>query len=188
MIPGGLKMKTIDALTAENFHDALVAKGRSPEIPDSADAYGWLIGSWELDVRHYLVDVTARKLRGEVHFSWVLEGRAVQDIWIMPRRLERPSEVDRTCNMYGTTIRVWDGSIQAWRVTWINPVSGSRDELVGRWIGKDVVQVGTRADGTPIRWIFTEIEPDSFRWIGEALERDGKTWKLQGEFRARRLQ
>ena len=24
------------------------AAGRSPEIPESADVYGWLIGSWEL--------------------------------------------------------------------------------------------------------------------------------------------
>jgi hypothetical protein len=29
----------------------LAAAGRSPDIPDSADAYGWLVGSWELEVR-----------------------------------------------------------------------------------------------------------------------------------------
>jgi hypothetical protein len=28
---------------------------------------------------------------------------------------------------------------------------------------------------------------DSFRWIGEALEPDGQTWKREGEFRAKRL-
>jgi len=66
-------------------------------------------------------------------------------------------------------------------------VTGRRDELIGRWGGKDVVQVGTHADGTPIRWMFTEIAPDSFRWTGEALQPDGKTWKLEGEFRARRI-
>jgi hypothetical protein len=35
--------------------------------------------------------------------------------------------------------------------------------------------------------MFTEITPDSFRWIGESLQADGKTWKLEGEFRARRM-
>jgi len=35
--------------------------------------------------------------------------------------------------------------------------------------------------------MFTEIAPDSFRWTGEALQPDGKTWKLEGEFRARRI-
>jgi hypothetical protein len=34
--------------------------------------------------------------------------------------------------------------------------------------------------------MFTEITPDSFRWTGEVLEPDGKTWKLEGEFRAHR--
>jgi hypothetical protein len=29
--------------------------------------------------------------------------------------------------------------------------------------------------------------PDWFHWIGEALEPDGQTWKLEGEFRARRM-
>jgi hypothetical protein len=49
------------------------------------------------------------------------------------------------------------------------------------------VQIGARIDGTPTRWRFTEITPQSFRWLGEALDQDGKTWKLEAEFRARRL-
>jgi len=59
--------------------------------------------------------------------------------------------------------------------------------LIGRWSGKDVVQVGTHANGTPIRWIFTEITRDSFRWTGEVLEVDGKTWKVEGEFLATKM-
>jgi hypothetical protein len=179
-------MKTLETEAQADFHGVLAAPGRSPEIPESADAYGWLIGSWELDVHHYRVDVTARRIKGEAHFGWVLEGRAVQDVWIMPRCSERSADLDKATNMYGTTLRVWDPSIQAWRVTWINPVTGRRDELIGRRIGGDVIQVGTHADGTPIRWVFTEITPDSFHWIGEALQPDGATWKLEGEFRAKR--
>jgi uncharacterized damage-inducible protein DinB len=166
--------------------NVLRATGPSPEIPESADAYGWLIGSWDLDVLHYSTDMSGQGLKAEAHFYWVLEGRAVQDVWIMPRRAERTELLDRAHNMFGTTLRVWDPSIQAWRVTWVNPVTGSRDELIGRRIGKDVVQIGTHADGTPIRWTFTDVTPDSFHWIGEALDPDGRTWKLQGEFRARR--
>lgn len=182
-------MTTIIAPKAEKlqFPTALAASGRSSEIPEASDLYGWLIGSWELDVCHYRVDVRDRHINGEVHFSWVLEGRAVQDVWIMPRRSERGPEPDKTCNMYGTTIRVWDPAIQAWRVTWINPVTASRNDLIGRWSGKDIVQVGATADGTPIRWIFSEITPESFRWTGEVLDADGETWKLQGEFLARRI-
>jgi hypothetical protein len=59
--------------------------------------------------------------------------------------------------------------------------------LIGRRVGNDVVQVGTHSDGTPIRWCFTEITPDSFRWTGEALDPDGRTWRLEAEFLARRM-
>jgi hypothetical protein len=161
------------------FHAVLAAPGRSPTIPDSMDVYGWLIGSWDLEV-------AASGLRGEVHFGWVLEGRAIQDVWIMPRRSDRTGNEETTQNMYGTTFRMWDPVIQAWRITWKNPAGGHYEEQIGRRIGADIVQVGARPNGTPTRWTFTEITPDSFRWLGEALEADGKTWKLEGEFRARR--
>ena len=180
-------MTTFDAKEMTDFRSGLAASGRSSEIPVPADIYGWLVGSWELEVCYYGLDVSARRIRGEARFAWVLEGRAVQDVWIMPRISERASELDRSMNMYGTTLRVWDPGIQAWRVTYINPVNGQRDELIGRRSGNDIVQIGTHADGTPIRWSFTEISENSFHWLGEALGPDGKSWKLEGEFRARRI-
>lgn len=172
----------------ENFIALLHARGRSPEIPESADVYGWLVGSWELEVLHYkAVELSTEKILGEAHFGWVLEGRAIQDVWIMPRASDRGPNLGPTNNMYGTTLRIWDPAIQAWRIRWFNPVTGHEERQTGRKIGDDIVQIGARADGTPTRWCFTEITPQSFRWLGEALESDGKTWKLEGEFRARRL-
>jgi hypothetical protein len=181
-------MPTIESEEKKNFRAVLAARGRSPEITESADAYGWLIGSWELDICHYWgVDVAARGIKGEAHFEWVLEGRAVQDVWIMPQHSQRPTNPDKTMNMYGTTFRVWDPSIRAWRITWINPAGDHREEQIGRRIDNDIIQIGARADGTPTRWRFTEITPDSFHWLGEALQPDGKTWNLEGEFRAKRM-
>jgi hypothetical protein len=169
------------------FLSMLAAPMRSPEIPESADLYGWLCGSWELDVLHYRgIDVGARGLKGEVHAARVLEGRAVQDVWIMPRVSDRSRENDREMNMFGTTLRSWDASIQAWRIQWTNPVRGHREEQVGRRNGREILQQGARADGTKTRWMFTEIEADSFRWRGEALYPDTATWVVEAEFIARR--
>lgn len=180
-------MTTMERQRLDGFHAALVSAERAPEISEADDVYGWLVGSWELDVLVYGVDVSERKIKGEAHFARTLEGRAVQDVWIMPRRVDRPSAVpDFAGNMYGTTLRIWDPAIQAWRVTWHNPVTGQRNELIGRWDGEDIAQVGTHANGAPIRWTFTEITPDSFRWTGEALQPDGKTWKVEGQFFAHR--
>jgi hypothetical protein len=171
----------------QGFVSLLTQSGRSEEIPASEDIYGWLVGSWELDVLHYrAVDVRAQQIRGEAHFAWVLEGRAIQDIWIMPSSSSRNSASDRTNNMYGTTLRVWDPGMHAWRIRWVNPVNGHEERQTGRRVGSEIVQIGARIDGTPTRWRFTEITPDSFHWIGEALESDGKTWKLEGEFLAHR--
>jgi hypothetical protein len=159
--------------------EALAASGRAPEIPEEMDVYGWLAGEWELDVIRYGVDVRDRNIKGRALFGWVLEGRAVQDVWIM--------KAENVVATYGMTIRVWDPAIAAWRVTWMNPITGRRDELIGTRVGKDIVQIGTHGDGTPIRWRFVDTTGDSFRWLGEALERDGETWKLEAEFHGRRI-
>ena len=116
--------------------ETLFAAGRAPEIPESADVYGWLVGGWDLDILTYWKDVSALGLKGEAHFAWVLEGRAVQDVWIMPRRSDRGGTYEHGVNSYGTTLRVWDAALQAWRVTWINPAQGARTELIGRRVGQ----------------------------------------------------
>jgi hypothetical protein len=178
---------TVNAEQGVDLFSLLGAPGRSTEIPESADVYGWLCGSWDLDVLHYRgIDVAARGLTGEVHAARVLEGRAVQDVWIMPRHEDRHAGSDKTMNMYGTTLRSWDASIQAWRIAWTNPASGHREEQVGHWNGGDILQEGTRADGTKTRWRFTEITADSFHWRGEALYPHKETWMLEGEFLAKR--
>jgi hypothetical protein len=45
MNAGGSKMTTIAIETQAGLATALIAPSRSPEIPEAADAYGWLIGS-----------------------------------------------------------------------------------------------------------------------------------------------
>ena len=181
-------MMTTNTLHRSELLAALPAAGRSSDVPASADAYGWLVGSWELDVlRYWAVDVSARGIKAEAHFAWVLEGLVMQDVWIMPRRQDRTGRLEKTMNMYGTTLRAWDESIDAWRITWVNPAGGHFEQQIGRLIGNDVVQIGVRPDGTPTRWRFTGITPLAFHWLGESLQPDGETWTLEGEFRATRM-
>ena len=166
------------------MHSALASASRSPDIPEAMDVYGWLVGSWELDVVGY--DDNVIRSTGEAHFAWVLEGRAVQDLFINPRRSDRGPQSPKFANWFGTTIRIYDPSIQAWRVNWFNPPDGIRAELIGRRSGNEIVQEGKVPDGTAIRWIFSDITENSCRWRGERLEPD-RTWRLQVEFRARRM-
>jgi hypothetical protein len=177
----------------EQSHNSLLqvlgSPSRSGELTDQEDIYGWLIGGWEASVYDYAEDGTAHVSSGEWHFGRVLEGRAIQDVWIAPPRSLRNGEtLSKQYNRYGASVRVYDREIGAWRVNWFNPVSGARNDLVGRRQGADIVQEGVNADGRKIRWSFKDITPTSFRWLGEFLESDGKTWRLEAEFRARRIE
>ena len=169
------------------MHTTLAASGRSLDIPEEMDLYGWLVGSWELDVVAYDDDGKVIHSSGEAHCAWVLEGRAVQDVFINPRRSKRGPDSPKFADWFGTTIRIYDPSIQAWRVNWSNPHDGIRAELIGRRRGKEIVQDGKFPDATPIRWTFSQITDDSFHWRGERRESDGKTWRLQVEFSGKRM-
>jgi hypothetical protein len=161
----------------------LVAPERSPDIPEADDIYACFLGAWDAEVSDRLPDGTWRKDRGEWHFGRVLEGRAIQDVWISPPLGERGG-AGRDWNRYGTSIRAYDPGLGAWRVVWINPVSGARNDLVGRRDGDRIVQEGVAADGRRYRWIFSEIAAESFRWTGES--ESGGEWVVEAEFRARR--
>ena len=173
--------------TIDTFLEIMSPASRSPDIDPEDDLYGFLIGSWELDVVAYPDDGDVTHSTAEAHAAWVLEGRAIQDVFINPQRCDRTADSPKFANWYGTTFRYFDPSIRAWRVFWFNPDDGVRAELVSHRRGKDIVQDGHFPDGTPIRWTFSEITSNSYRWRGERLEPDRKTWRLQVEFTARRI-
>jgi hypothetical protein len=169
-------------MTGDGFLTLLPSTARSSDIPEEADTYGWFVGSWDLDVVSHDDEGVTRRTSGEAHATRVLEGRAVQDVFINPRQSDRGPSMAAFANWFGTTLRIYDPALGAWRIWWFNPRDGVRAELVGRRRGQEIVQEGRFPDGTPIRWTFSEITPDSFRWRGERLEPDGKSWRLQVEF------
>jgi hypothetical protein len=168
------------------FAEALVAPGPAPDRTDNMGLYGWLIGSWRLDVTEFSADGSTRVRTGEWHFDWVLEGRALQDVWIVPARGERGADAVAAAEYYGTTFRVYDPRIDAWRIQWIDPVAQAYLAMIGRPSGEDIVQEGRDGAGGLRRWSFSQIRPDSFRWRGEVSADDGQSWFLNMEYFARR--
>jgi hypothetical protein len=157
-----------------SFIDALCAGGPAPDRADKLSLYGWLIGDWIMEAVIDLDDGTRYTGRGTIHFGWVLEGRAIQDVWVLPGIF------------YGTTLRVYDGGLDAWHILWSDPLRHFYSRQIGRAQGPDIVQEGKNDAGFPIRWRFTEITPDSFLWIGERSFDATETWQRQTEFHARR--
>ncbi|MDJ1501279.1 hypothetical protein [Xanthocytophaga agilis] len=173
-------------INSNAFIEALIFNQPSAELGDAASVYGWLVGSWQVEATDYLPDHSRKTIRGEWHFAWVLEGRAIQDLWIAPRRSERSSSLSHDQNRYGSTIRFYDQADKSWKINWFNPVNGNHTQLVGTKQGNDIVQNGKNAEGNLIRWVFTDIKPDTFRWYGEVSYDKGKTWQLEVEFLAQR--
>ncbi|MGJ4940032.1 hypothetical protein ACQR1W_05610 [Bradyrhizobium sp. HKCCYLS1011] len=170
-------------MTSSAFLDALGATGPSADRAGKMDLYGRFIGSWELDVTHFPENAPARRRNGEWHFGWVLEGRAIQDVWIVPSRGQRDPALP---GPYGTTLRIYDTSLDAWRIQWSDPVSQIFLQMIGRAEGPDIVQLGTDENGRLIRWSFREITEASFLWRGESSADQGAHWRLVTEFMARR--
>ena len=170
------------------FLDALRAEGPAPDRAGCMDLYAWLVGSWDLDVTEFGADGAVRRRPGEWHFGWVLEGRAIQDVWIVPPRgLRGPADAAGTQAEYcGTTLRIPDPRIEAWRIQYNDPVVQAHLAMIGRRQGADIVQDGTDSAGTPRRWSFSDITPGSFRWRGEVSTDGGATWQCHIEFLARR--
>jgi hypothetical protein len=162
-------------MRANSFTDALHSSSPAADRADKLKLYGRLIGRWTMDATVYRDDGTQHQGPGEIYFGWVLEGRAIQDVWILPGVF------------YGTTLRVYDPGIDAWHVLWSDPLRQVYTRQVGRAQGADIVQHGKNDASETVRWSFRDIRPDSFRWTGERSRDEGKIWQLQAEFFARRL-
>lgn len=171
-----------------DFPAVLHADGPDPERADALALYGRFVGSWDAEITAHGNDGISHHSDGEIHFGWVLQGRAVQDVWMIPRLAKRQSApvFPIAGNWYGTTLRVYDPTIEAWRITWIDPARNVFRQQIGRAQGADIVQEGTTETGALTRWSFTGITANSFHWLGETRPADSPAWRLLVEVRAQR--
>lgn len=169
----------------ESFASALISEKASPEIKEH-NIYDWLIGSWNVEAIDYLDNNEVIKLEGEWHFAYVLEGRAIQDVWIAPKRSLRTPHLKQPRNRYGSTLRYFDTETKKWCITWFNPVSSTSSKLYGWKENNKIIQEGKDEDGNVMRWTFDDITDKSFHWKGEISSDNGKTFNLQAEFFGKR--
>jgi hypothetical protein len=172
-----------------SLQEVLHAQQPAAELAPQLGLYAFLIGSWATQIKTR-DNGRVHEGAGEIHAGWVLEGRAIQDVWMIPRRTQRSATAPPlpvAGNWYGTTLRVFDPTLGAWRILWTDPATNNFVRQIGRADGNDIVQDGEHVNGTAMRWRFTDIKPASFHWIGEFM-RDGSTrWERQVEVFAERV-
>ena len=164
---------------------ALLVDRPAPDRSEQLELYSWLAGNWDIDVVVHGQAQGNQSKRGTISAGWVLEGRAIQDVFAVPGLF------------YGTSLRFYDPKIDAWQVFWIDPLKSVFFRMIGRARGKEIVNEGketpelARAYGLPadtnatVRWIFADITPHSFHWRSERTT-DGAHWIVQREYLARR--
>jgi hypothetical protein len=159
----------------------LQANELDPQFKEKLMLFGQFVGDWDIvECRSLKEDATWSKQRGELFWRWILEGRAVQDIWMTIDEKTNKSIPD------GTTVRFYDPKIDAWRSTWIAPRQGAVKAFIGKQVRSEIVLESKSAEGNPIKWIFSDITKDSFKWRAEETEDEGKSWTLYEEMKIRR--
>lgn len=181
-------MDTAISSNPRSFLEGLAANGPAAEYADQLMLYGQFVGDWLGEMTEFAPDGTITKSRWDIRFDWVLEGRAIQDLWITPVREGRKVGWSESGNRYSTTLRVYDPKIDAWHIIWINPPGGYITRQLARKVGDEIIQVGdVDASGSLIRWVYRDITRESFRWCNERSVDQGKNWQLVQEMRAKRL-
>lgn len=176
---GGPAMQP-DAL-AGALHSAAAAVPRAAAL----QLFGQFVGSWDLEWSGRDLCGQPARMTGELHVGWVLAGRAVQDVWIVPRH-DDPAE-GRAPGFHGTTVRFPDPDTGTWRSIWIDPPNGRVRVFRGRPAGSDIELISD--DEEPrLRWRFTDITPTSFRWTGELSADDETDWVFHQQMLATRTE
>jgi hypothetical protein len=155
--------------------DVLPALGPHPSLGDEASTFDRFIGTWDCQYMFHLDNGSTRQSKGEVRFGWVLDGQAIQDIWI-----SYPKEPGKERGI-GTTVRFFDTRAKTWRMIFVNPDYGAVLQVSGGSEGDRIVLRGVDDEGSMLRWSFNDITANAFVWRGEKSLDGGKTWKLEEE-------
>jgi hypothetical protein len=165
------------AARPDDLAAVLHAASPYPELAGHLGLFGRFTGAWDIEWHGLDADSNPGVMRGELHFGWILDGRALQDVWRVPARDPVPAGLRP---FHGTTIRFYDPSIQAWRSTWIDPLNGRVRRFIGRPDEAGITLDGLDDDPAE-RWGFRDITPDSFRWVAMESTDGRQTWHQNDE-------
>lgn len=166
-----------DALSAE-----LHAGQPHASLGNQRHVFDRFVGAWDCDYTNYAEDGSvSTRYPGRVTFGWILDGRAMQDVW-----LGWPSDGKTVDPVVGTSIRFLDLTSGEWTVIWVLPQAGVITIVKGGVCGDRIVLRGEGDDRSLRRWSFNDIRPDSFIWRGERSTDGGATWKHLAEYRMER--
>jgi hypothetical protein len=166
---------------ADDMVTLLAAPGPHPSLGPQADLFGRFVGTWDADYSFIAEDRSVRHKRGEVRFGWVLDGHALQDIF-----MSYPESGSDERKMV-TGIRWVDPRTGRWTLAFVAPTFDVVIRMEAVAEGDRIVLRRQDGKGALLRWSFNDIQKDSFVWRGESSHDGGKTWRLEEEHHMTRL-
>lgn len=160
------------------FIDALISNGKSNLIPERDNLYGRFVGEWDFEWVDSLGATGERHVKGEWIFAWILEGTAIQDVFICPSRKARIKDYQPDA-AYATTVRMYNPNTEAWDILYTE--LGGTTLLEGRREGGKIVQ--TEVSEKRIKWVFSEITATSFHWQ-RIVKCPDDSWETEAELYA----
>ena len=163
------------------FIEALACEGPNPIIPAQHDLFGQFVGSWDFEWVRGMGTPDERRAIGEWLFARVLNGTAVQDVFIVPSRTENAINPQPDAE-YGTTIRIYNPVDETWDIFY-----GATGEMVRLNAVKENEKIVlTEITGKQMKWVFSEITDDNFHWQHLKTNDRGRTWYTHIDIFAKR--
>ena len=166
-----------------DFKNALISEKSNGELQKKLNLFGQFVGDWDLDGVYGKDSPDEWRVPGEWLFSWILDGAAIQDVFICPSRKER--EVNPHLDgEYGTTVRFYNPSKDAWDICYGG--YGFMSILEAKQIGTQIIVTNTDDAQGLNQWIFSDIKQNSFHWQNRISSDNGTTWNVIFEVFAHR--
>ena len=162
----------------------LYAGGVAPDFQQKLQLFSQFIGDWNIHSTWFLPHNVIVEGAGQVSFGWILYGTAIQDVWT-GEAINPPEKFPK--KGFGTTIRIYDDNIKAWKCIWIAPYSSVVMTFIARQKGDEIVLEGTNAKGNLENWIYSNITANSFEWRAEISVDKGLTWNLDQKIFAKKI-
>jgi hypothetical protein len=172
-VPDDPRLDMATALQAHSPHSSLA---------EQAKVFARLVGAWDVEYTDFTKSGKTLHRTGELRFGWVMDGRVLQDVWVVD-----PSGTSQEREVY-TDLFYFEPKSGSWHAASVDPYAASVATFVGNPIGDDRIVLESRdLEPTQVhRWSFNDIGPGSLVFRDEASSDDGKTWKLKSEYHMKR--
>lgn len=160
------------AADAGVHRERAVAEEPTTKVPHNT-VFDQLVGTWDVRYELFDKDGKVRRDRGQVLYSWILDGKALQEIW------SSDSE-SKDLQPFGTTIDFYDLKRQRWTAVWIYPAQGMTSIMTGGEVKGSLVLTGHNESGALERWSTSVAQPDSVAVRADVSDDGGKTWRPMG--------